>query len=190
MRASARSLTLATVLILGTLGVACKTEPPKPVRQESLQTVTATVEAVYLPTRMLVLRGEQNTTAAVIVGPDVRNLEQVQPGDRVVVSYYQALAAAMKKPGQSGDGVVQDVVRAPSGERPAGAVEQAITTTVSIESVDTSFETVSFRRADGVVRTIAVESPEGREFIRKLRPGDQVEVTYTEAVAIEVKPAG
>jgi len=63
-------------------------------------------------------------------------------------------------------------------------------TTVEIEFVDTTFNTVTFKRSDGVSRTVAVESPEGREFIKGLKKGDHVEIAYTEAFAIEVKPAG
>ena len=38
-------------------------------------------------------------------------------------------------------------------------------------------------------RTVDVPPPEGREFIKGLKKGDQVEIAYTEAFAIEVKPA-
>jgi hypothetical protein len=185
-----RTVNSVASLCLVALLAACAPKPPATMERESVQTMTATVDAVNLPARMVVLRGEQNATAAVMVGPQVRNLEQVQPGDKVVVSYYQALAAAVRKPGEGGEGVVTDAMRARPGERPGGAVGQAITTTVAIEAVDTSFNTVTFRRPDGYLRTVAVESPEGREFIRKVRPGEQVEVTYTEAVAVDVKPAG
>ena len=63
-------------------------------------------------------------------------------------------------------------------------------TTVEIDFVDTSFNTVTFKRSDGAVRTVAVQTPEGRKFIRGLRKGDRVDIAYTEAFAIEVKPAG
>ena len=73
---------------------------------------------------------------------------------------------------------------------PAAAIGQTITSTVVIESVDTSFDAVSFKRPDGLVRTIAVESPEGKKFIRTLKKGDKVDVEYTEALAISVVPGG
>jgi hypothetical protein len=63
-------------------------------------------------------------------------------------------------------------------------------TTVVIDSVDTKANTVTFTNSDGELKTVAVESPEGREFIKGLKKGDNVEVAYTEALAIEVKPAG
>jgi hypothetical protein len=73
---------------------------------------------------------------------------------------------------------------------PAAGAGVLMRTTVVIESVDTTANTVTFTRSDGAVRTVAVESPEGREFIKGLKKGDHVEVAYTEALAIEVKPAG
>jgi hypothetical protein len=177
----------------GAICASCR-QTPEPVVRDELQEMTATVEAVYLPTRMVVLRDDHGGEAAVVVGPEVQNLEQVEVGDKVTVSYYQGIAAAVKKPGESAGStepeVAQSEVRAGPGQRPAGAIGQAVTATVTIESVDTSLDTVTFRRPDGIVRTVAIQSPEGRKFIHQLRRGDQVEVTYTEALAVAVRPAG
>jgi hypothetical protein len=37
---------------------------------------------------------------------------------------------------------------------------------------------------------LAVEDPNARRFIHGLRQGDKVEVTYLEALAVEIRPAG
>jgi hypothetical protein len=171
--------------------VACASKPPEPVAAESLLQMTATVTAIDPSTRIVTLRGERGATTTVQVGPEVRNLAQVRVGDKVVVGYYQGVLAEVKKPGEGSQGVetASAATRARPGERPAGAAGTAIRETVTIESVDTSFETVTFKRQDGSTRLYAVETPQGREFIRKLRKGDQVEVTYIEALAVEVTPA-
>jgi hypothetical protein len=171
---------------------ACASPPPAPVLVDKLVEKTATVEAVYLPTRMVALRGEDGRTATVMAGPEVRNLDQVQVGDRVTVSYYEGIAAEVKKSGEGVEGVEESgqTVAARPGQRPAGAVGSTVRTTVRIESVDTSANTVTFRSEDGLVRTIPVFDPDARRFIRELRPGQDVEITYTEAVAVEVRPAG
>lgn len=80
-------------------------------------------------------------------------------------------------------------VRAAPGEKPGGAAATSTASTVTINSVDTKNNTVTFKRPDGAVATIPVMSPEGREFIAKLKAGDVVDVMYTEAVAVEVAPA-
>ena len=45
---------------------------------------------------------------------------------------------------------------------------------------------VVFRAADGVMEVTEVRRPEGREFIRGLKPGDRVQITYSEALAVRV----
>lgn len=184
----------------GTIALACAllmtaacTSPPEPVNVENTVSMSATVEAVDASTRMVSLRGDNGRTATVRVTDEVRNLEQVQPGDKVVVKYYEALAAKLTKKGESATlGKVDSAIgatRADPGERPGAAAGASVTTTVVIDSVDQSFNTVSFRGPNGMLRTVAVETPEGKQFIDRLKKGDEVEVTYTEALAVSVEPA-
>ena len=56
---------------------ACVHKPPDPVVTDDLVNVSATVEAVYLPERLVSQRGPQGLVAF-IVPPDVRNTDQVQ----------------------------------------------------------------------------------------------------------------
>lgn len=172
---------------------ACATEPPEPISVENTQTLSATVESIDLPKRLVSLRAANGHTATVEVSPEVRNLSQVKPGDNVVVRYYQAIAAQLRKKGESmslGKIDVDDTAtRAEPGQKPAAAVGSSVTTTVVIDSVDQSFKTVTFRGPNGMLRTVAVESPQGQQFIDRLRKGDEVEVTYTEALAVSVEPA-
>jgi hypothetical protein len=172
------------------LVAACASEPPKPAVRENLVQKTATVESIDQASRVVTLRGEEGNVFTVQVGEEVKNLPQVRAGDKVTVSYYEALAAEVKKPGEGVAGVQADTaaVTAPPGSMPAAGAGMLLRTTVVIESVDKKLNTVTFTRPDGASRTVAVESPEGREFIKGLKKGDNVEVAYTEAVAIEVKP--
>ena len=183
-----RPAAAAAALILA----ACAAPPPKPATRENLVQRTATVESIDQASRLVTLRGEDGNAFTLLVSEEVRNLPQVKVGDRVTVSFFEALAAEVKKPGEGVQGVQADVssVRAEPGERPAAGAGVMLRTTVVIEFVDTTFNTVTFKRSDGASRTVAVQSPEGREFIKGLKKGDHVEIAYTEAFAIEVKPAG
>jgi hypothetical protein len=166
-------------------------QQPKSFSTEALKQLTATVEAVNHEDRTLVLRGEDEARTFVVAGPQVRNLEQINEGDRVVASYRTAIAADVKPKGEGVQGVKEATAsaRAPEGETPAAGKGSTIATTVTVESVDTSFDTVTFTRQDGITRTVAVEDPGAQAFIRELRRGDEVQVMYTEAVAVNVKPA-
>jgi hypothetical protein len=64
-----------------------------------------------------------------------------------------------------------------------------MTAAVKIEAVNQGSHTVAFRGSDGTLHVVAVESPNMRQFMRTLKPGDTVEVTYTESVAVNITPA-
>ena len=174
------------------LAAACAAPPPQPMMRDSLVQKTATVESIDQASRLVTLRGEDGVARTIKVSDEVQNLPQVKAGDKVVVSYYEAIAAEVKKPGEGVEGVEADVdaVRADPGQMPAAAAGVLIRTTVTIDSVDMDSNTVTFKNADGLVRTVEIRSPEGQEFAQGLKKGDQVEIAYTEAFAIEVKPVG
>ena len=188
-----KSYILSVAAVAAALVVAaCAAPPPKPAMTDKLIQKTATVESIDQASRLVTLRGEDGGATTVRVSDEARNLAQVKAGDKVVVSYYEALAAEVKKPGEGVKGVEADVsaVRAEEGAMPGGGAGVLLRTTVTIDSVDTQMNTVTFKNADGLLRTVAVKTPEGQTFIKGLKKGDEVEVAYTEAFAIEVKPAG
>jgi hypothetical protein len=187
-----RRATGAALLALA-LG-ACTSQPPKPAVVESTEELSATVEAIDVQKRLLSLVGPDGERVTVEVAPQIRNLPQVKVGDRVVARYYTALAAELRSRGD-GSGSTQPPVsdattsRAAEGERPAGMVGAQSHQTVRITSVDSKNHIVNFYASDGLARSVLVRSPQGQEFISKLKAGDEVELTYTEAVALSVEPA-
>ncbi len=159
-------------------------------QREKLEEVSATVEAVDQATRLLTVKGDDGSTASFVVGPEVKNFPQIRVGDKVVISYYRGIAAELQAKGTPLSKKVNqlDVAStAQPGTKPGASVGTATHATVVIEKVDTKANTVSFKRPDGTSRTLPVETQEGRDFIAKLKKGDQVEVLYIEAVAIEVR---
>jgi hypothetical protein len=125
------------------------------------------------------------------VSPEVKNLAQVKVGDNVVVRYYEGLAASLAKKGQGNVGTIKQGVvggTAEPGAKPAAAIGNVVTTTVVIESVDKAANKVTFKGPEGS-QTVAVKRPEGQKFIAGLNKGDEVDITYTEALAVSVEPA-
>lgn len=192
-RISFHRRTTGAALLALALG-ACTSQPPQPATVESTEEVSATVEAIDVQKRLLSLVGPDGEKITVEVAPQVRNLPQVKVGDRVVARYYKALAAELRSRGD-GAGTTQAPVyeatasRAAEGERPAGMVGAQSHQTVRVTSVDTKNSTVTFYASDGLSRSVPVVTPQGKEFISKLKAGDEVELTYTEAVALSVEPA-
>jgi hypothetical protein len=62
-----------------------------------------------------------------------------------------------------------------------------VTTTVEIMAVAPNGAEATFRGPEGEVRTVEVDDPRTQEKFSHLRPGDSVEVTYTERLALTLK---
>ncbi len=167
--------------------------PLPSVQKEKLEEVSATVTSVDQTTRMVGLKAEDGSTSAFQAGPEVKNLAQVHAGDKVVVSYYRGLAAQVRAPGSTEPinkvNQVDLATQAKPGQKPMAGAGSAVQATVVIEKVDAKANTVTFKRPDGLSRTVTVESQEGKDFLKKLKKGDKVDVVYAEALAIEVHKA-
>ena len=125
------------------------------------------------------------------VGPDVKNFNNLKVGDRVNISYYQGTAAQLVKGGKKvKDPAVSTFAQGNSpGLRPSGLVGASATVTVKIQDVNLPTNTVAFTRSDGTTHIVQVKSPEMQSFIRELKRGDTVQVTFTDSVAVEILPA-
>jgi hypothetical protein len=114
----------------------------------------------------------------------VVNLPQVRVGDKVAVDYYESFAVRMAKPGEVRDEVKGMVGLAKPGEKP-GYVEAAETTvTAAILDIDKTRETVALKGPDGDVVAVKVANPANLD---KVKVGDTIVITYTEALAIAVR---
>lgn len=159
--------------------------------QENLESVTATVKSIDLEHRLVELQSDDRQTT-VNVPPDVRNLEQLKVGDQIVVSYYQGIAVQLKESGQSDTvGAVtvdRDTARAAPGAKPGGVVTNMVTTTVVIDAVDQASNSLTFTGPSGMTRTVEVKDPSAQQLLGKLTKGDELEITYQEALAVKVEP--
>jgi preprotein translocase subunit YajC len=165
---------------------------PAPVQKEKVHTISATVARVDQKQRLVELKkGEEVRT--IQVPAEVRNFDKIKVGDEVAVTYYEGLAAEFKKKG-TGTPVgsidaTTGTARMPEGSgRPGAAVGNRVKTTVVIESVDKATHSVTFTGPSGMTRTVDVVDPKAQKFISELKKGDEVELTYVEALAVTVEP--
>ena len=161
----------------------------QPVVSSRLLKAEATVTAINPATREVTLEGA-NGPFNLTAGPQVKNLDKVHVGDKVVVSYYEGIAAQMAKGAEHAaePASAAFAYRNPSGGQPGGGLGASATGTVRIEAIDLSTNTVAFRTADGTVHLVTARAPNMQQFIRTLKPGDNVEITYTQSVAVNVVP--
>ena len=171
--------------------IGCATpEPEPPVVVSTTREMVAAVDRVDARTRTIVVRGPDNKPQTLQLGPEVQNFAQIRRGDRIRLFFEEAVAVRMAPPGSGLEPeTVVGAARAEPGARPAGGVMVATRAEVRITAVDTANNMVSFVGPSRVERTVAVRTPEMREFLRTLKPGDRVDVAIAEAVAIRVERA-
>lgn len=166
---------------------------PEPLHLEDTEQLTAVINHIDRQRRLVQLVGPDGGQLTIEAGPAVRNFDQLQIGDTVVATYYAAVAAELRQRGR-GDAQAEPAAgavyaaRSQPGERPGGAVGSVATVSIVIDAVDPSFHTITFTDAAGLTRVIGVDDPDAQAFIAKLRKGDVVDVTYSEAFAIDVEP--
>ena len=169
---------------------ASSTSAQETVQISETQEISATIIAVDQELRLVTLRGPQGNLTAIEAGPEVRNLAQVEVGDTLRVVYERTYIATLTdaEVASPGTDIAAAAVRAEVGETPGGAVGTMSTMMVTIESIGPEGRSATFRGPDGQLQAIDVQRPEGREFSRGLNPGDVVQLTFAEALAIMVEP--
>lgn len=181
------STLLATILMTG---FAYAADAPSPAKAEQTMKASVLVTKLDVANRFLTVKNEKGEEYTVDVSPEVRNLDKVKVGDKIVLTYYESISASVLKPGDASEMSSKvDVTRAKEGARPGGTARTTSTVPVTVVSVDTKANVVRFYAADNLVRTTNVVRPEGIAFIQKLKAGDHVILTYTESLAIAVEPA-
>jgi predicted aconitase with swiveling domain len=178
---------VAGSLALGSLAAAETAKPAAPasgVVAALTVELTATVVEIDHKTRTVTLKVADGKTETFVVDEAARNLDQVQKGDVVVVTYAEALAYEVKTGGTTGSTTV--AAAAKPGAKPAGVLARETTVTVTITAIDEKAPSVTFKGPAGNTRTIKVKHPEK---LKTVKVGDQVELTYTEALALTVEKA-
>jgi hypothetical protein len=176
-------------VLVAAVSAGCAGKPPvddKPIIERTkLMSQTATVEAIDLNDRVITLRGENGNSAAFDVDEQVKNLAQVHVGDKVVVDYVEAIAVRILPKGTEPSMVVDESVEtAKPGGRPGGAGTHRVTLVAVIEAIDVGKSMVTLRGTEGRTVDVKVSDPENLE---KVKVGDSVQITYTQAMAVAVR---
>ena len=151
--------------------------------------MTATVVSIDLASRDLLLIDSQGKMHKVNVSDQARNLDQVKVGDKVTAEYTEAISLQLKKRGAA-DGPPASaetaMIRSPKGMKPGGAVGRKVTAFATVVAVNSTKQFVTLRGPLGNEYDLEVPDPAQLKAVTK---GDEVEVVYTEALAVSVQSA-
>ncbi len=196
MRLIRLSSPLAIAVAVALTVTACSSTPSSeqasaPVTLSSEQvTLEGSITRVDRANRMVTIRGSDGGEVDMFVGDEVRNFDQLQVGDRVALDYNRAIAAEIRPAGSGevGTTMEQGGSRAGAGSRPGGSVSETVTLVAEVMAVDTAANTVTLKGPRGNVVTLEVQREDMRARLGSVKAGDLLRVTFTEAVAVNIRP--
>jgi hypothetical protein len=149
--------------------------------------ITATITAIDKATRDVTLKGPKGNELMVTAGPDVKNFDSLKVGDQVDTKYVEALTVKLVKGGGQPVAKTEQAAAAGAkpGAQPGGAVGRQVTIVADVVGLDAATQTVTLK---GPNRTVDMVVSDPEQF-KRIAKGDQVEATYTQALAMVVAPA-
>jgi hypothetical protein len=182
-----RAIGMALAGLLGCAGAGSGDQAP--LRREETQVVTleGRVKAVDLEKRLVTLADASGEEAVFHADEAVKNLPQVRVGDRLVGRLAESIVLEVRPPTPeelaTGAAILDVRATAPPGEKPAGVFVRQIVAVLSIEAIDADAGTATLRGPAGNTRVVPVRDPRNLE---RVKVGDTVVATYTEALSLEV----
>ena len=155
------------------------------VEESSVVTLRGTIEAVDKEAQTVTVKGSEGKSVTVgVLNPE--NLDVIKVGDPVVAKYYESLAIQVMKPGEGtpAEGAIGTMATNEPGETPARLEARQITVTRTVAAIDMAAETVTLKGPDGELKVVEVRDPRNLE---NVDVGDEVVITYTEAVAVTLE---
>ena len=164
--------------------------PQLSTEDEVLISVTATVQAIDLEKRELTLKGPLGNVTTLTVDKAVKRLDEVKVGDDVTAKYYVSVAAELREPTdeekQSPLVVAEGVAKAPKGTAPAAGGLRVIRVVATVEGLERPTRLLTLKGPRGNYLSVRARDVNKLE---KLRLGDTIVVTFTEALAVALEKA-
>lgn len=177
----------ALVLVFG-LAACATSDEPKVAREETqLTEVRARVAAVDPQSRLVTLVDAAGNKTTFRADEAVKNLPQVRVGDEVVGQLMEKLAIEVR-PATAEEkadptSLTEMAAVAEPGQKPAGLFVRQAKALYTIESIDEAAGGGTLRDASGRGHFVKARDP---AVLERLKVGDTVVVTLTEALRIQV----
>jgi Cu/Ag efflux protein CusF len=147
--------------------------------------LTAKIVAIDHDSRTVTLQDDKGEVSDFQAGPEVKRFDALKVGDTVTFTYQESVALAIAKTNAPMPSAVPSpVVTRFEGSKPGGQISRTLTTTVTIESIDTSKPSVTVKTQDGRSVSFLVQD---KSILNGVKPGDVVQITYSQALMITVK---
>jgi Cu/Ag efflux protein CusF len=173
------------ILALLALPIPTHAQSGQPVKRESAVTATATIQAIDSATRSITLRNENGDEDTFTAGPEVKRFNELKVGDKVRLTYYESIVFELRKPDAKSNEAADALAAGRTKHVPGGAIATQQTRTVTVKAVDPNVPSITVVTQDGRTVTRKIED---KKAIEGVKPGDRIDITYTQAVIVNAEP--
>ena len=155
----------------------------KPVIKANSVTEVVTITAIDAKTRHITVRDEKGEVETVVAGPEVQRFNELKVGQRIRTTYYESLVFSAHPAKQAPKPSTATIDITSSTGAPGATAATQLVTTVTVTAIDTKTPSITVRTQDGslVTRTVL-----DRKNLEGVKVGQQIDITYTEAILIGV----
>jgi Cu/Ag efflux protein CusF len=146
-------------------------------------TVTAKVEAIEAQSRTLTVKEADGTYATFVVPEAYERFSGIKVGDTITARYYDNIVFRKLSPGEKPVDSASAGLTPSAGSRPGGTGASQRTITTKITAIDEKIPSITLTGPNGWVYSSKVQDT---ALLKTVKVGDQVNVTWTEAVSISV----
>jgi hypothetical protein len=152
-------------------------------------TVHGTVQAVDHTARTVTVQGEDGKAVTLDVPTTATRFDQVKVGDMVTMSYYDKVSVRPKPADEAAvNRVIEPTTTATPGTLPGATRARQHVATMTLTALDPATRSVTFTGPKGNVYTRYVVDTVDPTVFSALKTGDRVDVTWTEALTLQVAP--
>ena len=179
-----------SVLLLCATGAMARTRAQTAATDEGMDAVevvqsTATVEKIDLEKRKVTLLMDTGKKKTFKVDKSVQNLDQVQVGDHLKISFTEEIIILVGKSNETpGAASAGEVGVAAKGSKPGMVMVETSALSAKIVAVDAAKHRVTLLDPDGKKKTIKLGKKVNN--LDQLQPGQTVDMVMTESLVVEI----
>lgn len=163
-------------------------QQPVGIQKQDVITTQMTVKAIDTKQRTLTLTDEAGVELIMHAGQQVRNFDQLKPGDKIRTRIVTSIAMSPAKKDSRITTETKELTLPVKGSTPGALYTTTVDTTVKVVSVTPKKSLVTVRTAKGEVEKLKVIDPELRQQLKSVKAGDNINVIINREVDITVTP--
>ena len=178
-----KTLTLgALVMTLSIPGLAAGQSKTLP---GEMVTVKAKVEAIEAESRTINLRMDDGRIETIVAPDEMKTFSQIKVGDVVTAKYYDTITVRKKEPGEADINTWAKGMTPSASGKPAATAAKQRTITATVTAIDMSVPSITLKGPKYWTYSAKVAD---KDALAKLKVGDKLDITWTEALLVSVVP--